>query len=1025
MKKIISVIVLALGFISLSAQQVIEVKGQVTEPSGEPVMGAAVLIAGTNSGTVTDFDGFYTISVASNALLEFSSLGFETKVIAVNGATKLDVVLEQDTISLDESVVVGYSVQKKRDVLGAVSKVNGKELTKVPVSTVQQSLQGRVAGVEVTSQTGAPGAGVSVRVRGTSSISSSNEPLYIVDGVPVEGALNNLSPNDIESISVLKDASSAAIYGSRATNGVVLITTKTGKAGDATISYNMQAGVQTHGHLTKMANLEEYIAIYNEATAADNAASSIKRPLIEGSWIKDFPDVNHLEEIFQVAPVQSHELSVSGGTKEIQYLISGSIYDQKGIILNTGYKRYSVRSNVTAKPKSWLDLSLNVNGSYSDNNLVSSSGDGFGSSEGGSVVRYALFRTPAIPVKDANGNWVDLPSEYYGDPVYNSFFGDGYSPEGLAWNTDRSIKTKSLIATTYAMVKFSKNMFWKTTYGIDYRDAVTRVFNPTWGTTGRINATNSLNINGAQSFNWTLNSTFNHSLDLGEDHHINYLVGGEAIRSTGEGYGMNNSDFPNTDEKFLFIGKGTGEENSSQSVSASSLLSFFANFNYNYKNRYYVSAILREDGSSRFSKGNRWGTFGSVSAGWNMEEEEWLKGHETISKLKLRAGFGAIGNQNIGLYAFSDRMSTGAYYMFGTEAQKGYFQSTLANTDLKWETSNQFNVGVDMEFLEGQFGFTADGYYKVTDNMLVQEALPLSVGNAATPWVNNGSVLNTGVDLEFFWRKNWKDGGLDITLNGGYLHNEVLSLNSPILGARVDSGIYATKTAVGHPIGSFFLYQMDGIFQDEIDVMTSAYQGANVKPGDVRYVDIDGSNVIDSDDRVFCGSAIPKFNTGLNISGYWKGFDASVFFQGAFGQKIFSQVNYDIEGYYRGFNVTKRYIDEHWSPSNPSNTQPRASWSAKTNNVRASTRFLEDGSYVRLKNIQLGYTVKTPEAWNIKTLRVYIAASNLFTLTKYNGLDPEMTVSTNSASEGDRANGIDWGTYPVAKSYTFGVNLTF
>jgi TonB-linked SusC/RagA family outer membrane protein len=908
-------------------------------------------------------------------------------------------------------------------VLGAVSKVNGDELTAVPVSTVQQSLQGRVAGVEVATQTGAPGSSISVRIRGTSSISSSNDPLYIVDGIPVEGALNSLSPNDIANISVLKDASSAAIYGSRASNGVVLITTKSGKEGKSRISYNMQTGFQTHGHLTPMANTEQYIELYNEAAATDNASSVVKRALIEGDYAKDFPDVNHLEEIFQLAPIQSHELSLSGGTEKTQYLVSGSYYDQDGIIRNTDYNRISFRSNVDSKVKDWLKVGMNISGSYSNNRMVSSSGDGY-VSEGGSVVRYALFRNPAIPVYASDGEYVDLPSEYYGDSVYNTFFGDGYSPEGLCKNTDRTQKMKSLLATTNAIVNFTKDIFWKTTFGVDYKSTLLRAYNKTWGTQNRINSTNSLDLTQTENSNWTLNSTFNHALSFG-DNNINYLVGTEAIRnSTGILY-MTDSQFTDTDENLLYIGKGQGVSDENQSEYGSSLLSFFANVNYNYKNKYYVSGIIRRDGSSRFSKGNRWGTFYSVSAGWNMEQEDFLKDNPVIDKLKLRFGYGSIGNQNIGLYAYADRYSSNYYYTFGGNSYNGYAQTTLGNENLKWETSNQFNAGIDIDMFKGTLGGSVDYYYKITNNMLVQEALPLSVGDASTPWVNNGSVLNTGVDLEVYYRKAYKDGGFDITFNGGYLYNEVLSLESPILSGRVDNGIYATKTEVGHPIGSFYLYKMVGIFQNEGEILTSAYQGSDIEPGDVKYADKDESGTIDSKDRYYMGSAIPKFTVGLNASGNYKGLDLSLFFQGAFGQKIFSQVNYDIEGFYRGFNVTERYYNEHWTGEGTSNTQPRASWSAKSNNVRVSSRFLEDGSYLRLKNVQLGYTFKLPEKWSIENLRVYLAGTNLFTLTKYQGLDPEMTVSTNSASEGDRANGIDWGTYPVAKSYTVGLNITF
>lgn len=463
--------------------------------------------------------------------------------------------------------------------------------------------------------------------------------------------------------------------------------------------------------------------------------------------------------------------------------------------------------------------------------------------------------------------------------------------------------------------------------------------------------------------------------------------------------------------------------NANNGESASSLLSFFANGNYNYDGKYYLSGIVRLDGSSRFSKGNRWGLFYSASAGWNIDREDFMQNVSWIEKLKFRVGYGAIGNQNIDLYAYSDRYSGRYYYFFGG-AQDGYAQTTLGNSNLKWETSHQYNVGIDFELFKGEFGGSLDWYYKVTDNMLVRESLPSSVGYAATPWINNGSVLNTGIDLELFYRKQYKDWGFDVTLNGGYLHNEVLSLVSPMIGGLVNDSVYATRTEVGHPIGSFYMYEMEGIFQDEMEILLHANQGADVKVGDVAYKDNYEDGVIDDRDRAFVGSAIPKFTAGLNLGANWKGFDFSMFFQGAFGQKIYVQYLNDSEGFYRGFPTTLRYFNEHWTPENPSTTQPRAAWGA-TQNRKVSTRFLEDGSYMRLKNVQLGYTFKMPESWSVSHLRAYIAASNLLTLTKYTGLDPEMTVNANSTSEGDRANGIDWGNYPVAKSVTLGLNLTF
>ncbi|MCE1154582.1 MAG: TonB-dependent receptor [Bacteroidales bacterium] len=1008
------------------AQTPAEVKGIVQDATtGEPLIGVNILVEGTQAGSVTGLDGDFTISAPPKSTIRVSYIGYKVQMIQLKGESFLTIRLEPDTKLIDEVVVVGYTVQKKRDVLGAISKVESAEIGKIPVATSQQALQGRIAGVNVAAQTGAPGAPVSVRIRGVNSISLSNDPLYIVDGIPVEGALNNISPNEIESMTVLKDASSAAIYGSRATNGVVLITTKNGKSGDSKISYNMQLGFQEHGKLTKMATTEQYISMYNEAASADNATSVVKRALIEGSWVKDFPNVNHLEEIFRTAPFQSHELSVSGGNETTQFLISGTHFIQDGIINTTNFTRTNLRSNISSQLKKWLKTGLNISGGISNNRLVSSSGDGF-AGEGGSVVRYALFRNPAIPVYSNTGEFIDLPSEYYGNSVYNSFFGDGYNPVGLTENTDRTKKIKTLMASGNVLISLPADLTLKTTAGIDYNNTLFREYNKTWGSANRINGTNGLSVSSVENLNWSINSTLNHSITLGEVHNLTTMAGAEAIKNSGYGMYGSESEFLNTDPGFLYLGLGSSKTRVTQSVWESTLVSFFANTSYNFNQKYYLSGILRRDGSSRFSKGNQWGTFYSVSGGWNVETEEFMKEIPAIYKLKLRAGYGSIGNQNIPLYSYTDRYGYNFYYTFGGQSYNGYAQTQLGNDKLKWETSNQFNVGADVELLKGELGLTLDYYYKITNDMLLPASLPPSIGNAAPFQINSdGNILNTGIDVEIFYRKNFRDGGFNISLNGGYLKNKVLKLDNPYFAGRVDTGVFATRTEQGYPIGSFFLYEMAGIFQNDLDVLTSAYQGNNIKPGDVKYVDQNEDNIIDARDRTFLGSAIPKITTGLTLSGNYKNFDLSMFFQGAFGQKIFSQVNYDIEGFYRGFNVTERYYREHWTGEGSSNTQPRASWAAKSNNVKASSRFLEDGSYLRLKNLQLGYLLPGTKKYGIDNLRVYLSGTNLLTFTGYSGLDPEMTVSTNSAGEGDLANGIDWGTYPVAMTFTFGINLTF
>lgn len=450
--------------------------------------------------------------------------------------------------------------------------------------------------------------------------------------------------------------------------------------------------------------------------------------------------------------------------------------------------------------------------------------------------------------------------------------------------------------------------------------------------------------------------------------------------------------------------------------------------NYNYKQKYYAAATVREDGTSRFKGRNRWGTFYSVSGGWNIEQENFMQDVDFIDILKLRAGWGTAGNQNVTAYATEDRYMPNYNSTFGGVVAPGYVQTQIGNENLKWETSSQLNVGIDVEMFRQTFGFSIDYFYKRSDNMLMLQTMPPSSGNAQPAWVNNGSMLNTGIDFEMFYRRNFANAGFEVSVNGGWLKNKVLAINGSVPGGRVDNGVYVTLTEAGYPVGSFYMLVMDGIFQDRMEILTSPSQSSNpddIQPGDVKFVNQNGDLVIDQNDRVHVGSSIPKFTAGINLSGYWKNFDISCFFQGAFGHKIYMQVAQDIEGFYRAFNVTQNYFDNHWTGPGTSNTQPRASWKAKFNNARVSTRFLYDASYMRLKNLQIGYTIPKTEKIGISRLRVYFAATNLFTITKYPGMDPEMTVSANSASEGDRAAGIDWGTYPIARSFTFGINLTF
>lgn len=1037
MKRLILLVMMFLSTGMIFAQRVVE--GTVRDAkSGETLIGVTVQIKGTSAGTITDINGKYhlkTEQLTPTSVIEYSYIGYTSVERVLGTQTIIDITMSESQTMLDEVVVIGYGTTKMRNVLGAVAKVDNTAITKMPVAGIDQALQGRAAGVQVTQNTGAPGEGVSVRIRGVGSLNSSNDPLYIVDGIATADALKILSPNDIESISVLKDASSAAIYGARANNGIVLITTKKGIKGKTQIMYRGQLGFQKATRLTKMVNTADYISIYNEAANNDNPFlnPNSQRRLITAEDAAGFADVDHLGELLRTAPINSHELTISGGDDKTNFLISTTFYSQDGIIKNTGYNRETARVDVNTEARKWLTVGLNMLAGISSTDIIGSSGDGLGGN-GGSVIRYAFFRNPAIPTRFPDGTFVDKPSYYFLDPVthetrsiFDTFLGDGYNPIGMAEYNDHNRKEDSYLGKAYFIAKINKELNFTTNLGMDYHNSNTRRFNPSWGSENRINNLNSLDVYHLREVNWTINNLLNYQTTFGESNTFSALLGFEVIKNSGQALEAHDTNYPIEQEELIFIGNGLDKEISRQSAYASSLESFFGRINYDYKGKYYISGTLRRDGSSRFTKENRWGTFYSLSGGWVMKEEAFLADVDWITNLKLRVGYGAIGNQEVDLYAYSDRISPDYNYPFGGISNSGYAQSSLGNKDLTWETSYQYNAGIDFETGKGAFSTSLDYFYKVTQDMLVKAPNPPSVGYASAAWINSGSVLNTGVELEANYQHNKHDWGYSVGGNITYLHNEVLKLDAPLFNGRVESGVYATKTEVGQPIGAFYLLEMEGIFQNETEILLSAYQGDNIHPGDVKFKDQNGDSKIDENDRVFLGSAIPKLTGGVNLSLNYQNFDMSVFLQGAYGNKIYVQVNQDIEGFYRGFTVTQRYFDEHWTGEGTSNTQPRASWSAKANNARPSSRFLEDGSYVRLKNVQVGYTIpeNVLKVTGFDKARIYVSASNLLTLTGYPGLDPEMTVSDNSTSEGDMAAGIDWGTYPSAMTVMFGIDITF
>lgn len=1000
------------------------VRGTVLDEEDVPVIGASIVLKGTSLGTITDFDGSFSIEIPSgDQVLIFSFVGMQVQEVPVGNQTEMYITMLNDAQNLEEVVVIGYGVQKKIDVTGSVSVVSGESINNAPVIGVDQAIQGRIAGVRITQTTGQPGENVFVRIRGVGTIGD-NDPLYIIDGVPTKDGMNIVSPSEIESISILKDAASSAIYGARSANGVVLITTKKGKKGVPRITYTGYVGMQTHGKLIEMANTQEYVSTYNEAVENDNAL--VTSSILKRSPIPFDPDtlenINYMEEIFRPALTQSHQIGISGGSEYSNYSLSFDYLNQNGIIKASDYKRYKIRASFTTQVKEKLKIGMNINLINSNRNVITSSGDRYG------VVRYAIFRTSAIPIKYDDGRYVDLWEHY-------KYFGDGYNPVGILDKYDNVETLSRAMGNVFLEYKIIKGLQFKSDLGVDALFGKHKEFNETWGTNDRIGYPGNLNVNDWQGnlLNWV--NTLNYNVTLGELSNLNVLLGTEALQNQSISHGSSDSRYEDQEDIFRYLGIGLDEKkNVSESYSAWALWSMFARVQYDYDRKYLISANVRRDGSSRFSDANKYGTFFSGAIGWRMDREEFFEPLlPVLSMFKIRASAGQLGNQEIGNYPASSIYGSGFDYALGggytQDVVLGYAVITRGNEDIKWETTTQIDAGIDAGLFKNKLTLTLDYFVKTTDDMLVAAPVSAIGGSANPPYINAGSIRNSGVELELSYRETKGNFSYSISGNFASIKNEVLSLGSgqPILGGEIDNGIYASRTAPGQPIGAFYMLEMDGIFQSESEVFSSAYQGSQVGPGDVKYVDHYKDNVIDEKDRVYVGSPIPKFTYGLNIDLNYKNFDFTMFIQGVYGNKIYMQIGKDIEGFYRNLNITKRYADEHWRADRPSNTTPRASWYASSNNIRPSTRFLYDGSYLRLKNVQLGYTFPTQFANKIKiqNCRVYIAVQNLLTISNYIGMEPELTTSANDPSEKDLAAGIDWGTYPSSRTYMIGATFTF
>jgi TonB-linked SusC/RagA family outer membrane protein len=1018
------------------------ITGTVTDGSGETLPGATIAIQGGKVIAVTDANGRFNVTVPDNTTLVISYLGYEPQEIDVAGRTVINVVLKEVPNSLNEVIVTGYGTQRKKDLTGAVSVINTKDINDLPVGGIDQIMQGKAAGVSVTQNTGAPGDAISVHIRGLGTINGIS-PLYIVDGVPTIDGINEIAPDDVESINILKDASSAAIYGARAAGGVVIITTKHGTAGKTKVSLSAYTGVQTAEHLIKMADNAQYIQAYNTAARNDG------RPGISDSLASTLSNTNWLKAVLKPAPITNANLSVSGGTDKSNYIVSGNVFSQNGLIQNSSFDRYNLRTAINSTVDQYLKLGTNFNLSYSKTRIVGTSGDGY-SGAAASVVRYALFRTPGTPVYDPSGQLISIPEQDNRPGVgIGNFLGDGVNPVQEAANANDNNYSYVALGDVFAELTPIKHLIIRSDLGLDLNITDYKQFFPTYGTpaddpyqgsgyTGNLgpqpvqttNSPNSLaeSTNNDLNYNWTNTATYNLSFKKNQ---FTFLAGTEIIKQDQEGIGASRINYVNQSGSFQYLdnGSATGEQNGG-GESHYGYLSYFGRVNYQYNERYLATFNYRNDASSKLDPDAQSQSFYSGSLGWRIDEEDFMKDVKAISSLKLRVDVGQLGNSNsLGDYAYLSTLSGGSYYPFNGTSNQGYTINAIGNPIIKWETNTQEDVGLDIGFLNNALLISTDYYIKNTNNVLLPFPFPTSAGQASVPFVNAGKVRDQGFELEVTYRNQIsKDWSYSVSGNFATLNDDVVSLDGapPIANGRIDNNYDATLTAVGHPIGEFYLLQDEGIFQNAQQIFTHAYQGPGIRPGDVMYKDANGDGVIDDNDKVFAGSPIPKFTYGFTGDIQYKNFDLSIFLQGVNGNKIYDQVNTDIEGFYRPFNITERIATESWTGPGTSNTFPILSWNDAANNKQPSTRFLESGSYMRLKNAQLGYKLGKDVLKSIgfSAVRVFVSGQNLLTFTKYTGLDPEQYNNSNNGST-DQAVGIDWGTYPSARVVTFGINANF
>ncbi len=1008
----------------LQAQTTVAVTGRITDETGQPLPGVTVLVKGSSNGTTTSAEGTYRLSVpATNATLVVSYVGYLSQEIAVDKRSVIDIKLAPGDKTLSEVVVVGYGTQQKKDLTGAIATVGAKDIQRLPVSGFDQALKGQVAGLQIVNTSGAPGGNTSILVRGISSITGSNDPLFVIDGFPVNNAgvgnpLNTINPNDIESIDVLKDASATAIYGSRGSNGVIIVTTKQGKAGKTRIDVSAYTGFQQLAKKVPLMNAQEYAAWVTEPSKAsylDNVAgANINDPNSKRSTSYQIPvafqDPSKLttydwqDAIFRTAPIRSYQVSAAGGTENFRFALSGGYFNQQGIIIGSGLERYTFRANLDGKLSDKLRVGVTLAPSYTKQNDVNAEGH-YGAN---GILSAAQSMPPYLPIYNADGSYASYVTATEGQPAIAN-------PVQIANEYKIQPSQFRVLSNAYVDYSFFKDLRLRVTFGTDVNYAKTRTWIP-----NTINPSSPSTATSTNSENnsWLNENTLNYKKQVGS-HAFDAVVGFTSQRSYSNTFTATATNFP--DNLIPNINGGT-VTSGSENTYIYTLQSFLGRVNYAYQDKYLVTATLRRDGSSRFGANNRWGTFPSASLGWRVSEESFMKGQRLITDLKLRGSYGLTGNNAIGDYRAIGQLAS-VKYIIGDGLASGLSRSTFSNDALGWESTRQLDLGLDFSMLNSRVSVTADYYRKVNTDMLFTIQTP-SVTGITSAVVNLGKVENKGVELSLSSRNlvgavKWNTN-INITFN----RNKVLQMSSDaerILSASAGRPAYAI-TQVGYPIGSFYGRRFLGVFQTEQEANEYKAQ-PYAHAGDIKWKDIDGNGVIDDNDREVIGSPFPKYYFGFNNSFSYKNFSLDIVTSGSVGQQIYNNSFYLNNS---GVQNNAQYVyDNRWvSPTQPGNGLfGRAIRGGKNNNSQYSSEYLFDASFWRIRNVTLAYTLPTTLVNRLKigSARVYATATNLYTITKYLGYDPETNVSGDSVT----SFGLDFGAYPQARTLTFGVNLSF